>query len=312
MSLQQFIRARLFRKLAGTSLIPANDQSIMDHRLQLKFSKSVTSRAELVEPMESKYYQGELSHTAVTPSAVPLFYLTPKKHIKEGKIILYFHGGGYGTGDAAGVGLAGLLANQLGRYLVTVDYRLGDTQPFPAAVQDCITAYFDLRKTYGPDQIILAGESAGGGLVLATLLHLRELGESQPCKALLISPLTQTSVKASSFQKFGNVDFIDSQGVTSVSAQYVSLRPESRYIQFFSNDTFEGLCPLFVSYGDTEVLCDDIREFCAKARREGVEIVEDVEPGQVHVWLALPFEVQKAKRVWSDMAAFIDGERAKL
>lgn len=310
MTLRQFMTARLFRKLAGTALIPANDQSVMARRLQLEFPKSVTSRAELVDPADPKYYQGELSHSSVQPDQVPIFYLTPKKKIVEGKVVLYFHGGGYGTGDASGLGLASLLANRLGRYTVTVDYRLGNTEPFPAAVQDCITAYCHLRKTYSPDQIILAGESAGGGLVLATLLHLRELGE-MPYKAILISPLITTSPAAPSFRKFGTVDFIDAEGLKHVSAQYVSLRPESRYIQFFSN-TFEGLCPLFVSYGDTEVLSDDIREFCAVARRNGVEVVQDVGSGKVHVWIALPFEQQVTRKVWSDAAAFIDSEKAKL
>lgn len=282
----------------------------MSKRLLLKFPKSVTSRAELIDPADDKYYQDELLHSAVQPTQVPIFYLTPKQKIKEGSIVLYFHGGGYGTGDATGLGLAPLLANSLGRYTVSVDYRLGNTEPFPAAVQDCITAYFHLRKTYSQEQIILAGESAGGGLVVATLLHLRELGE-MPYKAILLSPLMTTSPAAASFTKFGKVDFIDAAGLKHVSDKYVSLRPESRYIQFLTH-SFKGLCPLFVSYGDTEVLCDDIRESCAMARRHGVEVFEDVGSGKVHVWISLPFEKDTARRVWSDIAFFVNDERARL
>lgn len=203
------------------------------------------------------------------------------------------------------------MANRLGRRVCTIDYRLGVTEPFPAAVQDCITAYYHLRKEYAADQIVLAGDSAGGGLVLATLLHLRSLSE-RPHKAILLSPLMQTlDLGARSYKAFDAVDFIDLSGIELVTGPYQRLNQFSPYIQLFENK-FTDFPPLFVTYGDAEVLSDDDREFCKRARADGVEVVEDVGVAKVHVWIALPQYAKEAKQVWSDMKAFIDGEKARL
>lgn len=312
LGLSGMVKAAFVKRMLALGEAEAKDQAklTMEQRLATVFAKSVLVRPELLQPADAKYYEGELSHPAVKPGPVPAFYLTPRKAVPEDKIVLYIHGGGYGRGDATGAGISNGIANKLGRLVCTIDYRLGDTEPFPAAVQDCITAYFHLRKTYAPEQIMLAGDSAGGGLVLATLLHLRTLSE-RPDRALLFSPVIQTQkTDYGSWLRFARDDMITAEGLSTVSAGYVSLRPDSRYIQLFQN-SFSGLPPLFVTYGDAEILADDDRAFCEAARRDGVEVVEDVGVAKMHVWIVLPIEQTDAKPVWARIKQFADAGNAK-
>lgn len=95
LGLADLLKAAIFKKLYGRSLLPPNDQSDMARRLDRNFPQSVTSNAMLLEPSDSKYYQGELNHLEVQPKQVPAFFLTPKKQLAKGIIVLYIHGGGY-------------------------------------------------------------------------------------------------------------------------------------------------------------------------------------------------------------------------
>lgn len=342
-SLQDMIQASLFNRFVGASLLPSNEQSSYEARMSFTFSPSVTVRAVSIEPEPpspgtAHHYGGELDHPTVRPAPVPAYFLTPKKKKKtssssssssaKGPVILYFHGGGYGRGDPTGGGISNALANRLGAEEVcTIDYRLGGTAPFPAAVQDCLTAYLFLRRRLAASEIVLAGESAGAGLVLALLLHLRDVvdrhdssttttssssSSSLPRAAILLSPLVQTEdLTAGSFAKFDGFDFITTAGLRDVVRDYTSLRPGSRYIQLLRN-SFAGLPPLFISYGDAEILGDDCRLLCERARRDGVTVVEDVGVAKVHVWVALPREQVLARPVWDKMREFCRLPRPRL
>ncbi|RYE99270.1 MAG: alpha/beta hydrolase, partial [Oxalobacteraceae bacterium] len=173
LGLSGMVKAAFVKRILELGEAEAKDQAklTIEQRLATPFAKSVLVRPELLQPADAKYYEGELSQPAVKPAPVPAFFLTPHKAHKTDKIVLYIHGGGYGRGDATGGGISNAFANKLGRPVCSIDYRLGDTAPFPAAVQDAITAYFHLRKSCSSEEIILASDSAGGGLVLATLLH---------------------------------------------------------------------------------------------------------------------------------------------
>ncbi|CCG81744.1 Arylesterase/monoxygenase [Taphrina deformans PYCC 5710] len=301
LSLRDLIQAALFKHFAGQSLLPPNPQSSWSARMSTTFSPSVTCRPEVLAPFDDDdeeedgegrvYYGPELTHPSVPITSVPAFWLTPKARVTAGVVILYFRRRG----------------------VLTIDYRLGHTAPFPAAVQDCVTAYWTLRHVHGyaASQVVLVGESAGAGLCLATLLHLRDRHET-PRSAVLLSPLVQTrDTTAPSFASFEAVDFISAGGLRDVVREYVALVPDSRFIQLFDN-SFVGLPPLFVSYGDAEVLADDDRALCVRARADGVDVVEDVGVGRVHVWIALPHHQQQARPVWQRIKRFIDGPAARL
>lgn len=99
MGLADLIKAALFKRFYGTSLLPPNDQSSIEKRLERQFAPSVTASAVLIEPTYSMYYQGELTNAEVLPAQVPAFYLIPKKQFIKDKIVLYIHGGGYSRYD---------------------------------------------------------------------------------------------------------------------------------------------------------------------------------------------------------------------
>lgn len=297
--------------------VPKNDQSVMTDRLDLEFDVNVSVRRELVEPLESHYYEPGLSHPKVSPTQVPAFFLTPTRTrvgsaVKDDNtIVLYFHGGGYQFGNATAAGLASLVANKLAREVCSIDYRLGDTQPFPAAVQDCITVYFHLRKTRRADQIIIAGDSAGGGLALATLLHLRHFDE-RPLKGILISPFMQTvNYEGDSYKRYARTDLISVPELRQVTEGYTSLDPSSKYIQLLQN-TYENLPPLFVIYGSAEIFHDDVQEFVGRARNDGVQVDEFVGDGKSHVWIALPWDKKDVSLAWKAMRVFVDGQQRSV
>lgn len=311
-SVKDLLVVALFKNFFAGKLVPENDQTDLSKRLRLTFDASVDVLAEAVEPLEARYYEDGLSHPDVPPTSVPAFFLTPnKRRLVDDKIVLYFHGGGYEYGNATAQGFASSLANQLAREVCTVDYRLGHTAPFPAAVQDCITVYFHLRKTRRADQIILSGDSAGGGLALATLLHLRHLKE-RPHKAILFSPFMQTKdYESESYSRYERTDFISAAELRIVAKAYTSLCPTSKYIQLTEN-TYENLPPIFVLYGSAEIFKDDNQEFCRRAREDGVELEEYVGDGKTHVWICFPWEKKDVVAAWGSIRRFLDGQRSVL
>lgn len=302
------VEAGVFNKVYASALMPANEQSSLEHRLRQLFAPSLAVERLCIHPPEdyrTEYLAGsDLDHALVEPSNnVPLFILTPHGDRKSGKarhdaqgIVLYIHGGGYVRGDASGTGIAGALANRLGRRVATVDYRLatrhapyfaderedpGKTAyhaeakgsldpaakqragtnsyggaPFPAAIQDCLTAYLYLLAR-GERDIVLAGESAGAGCVLALLRYVcierprqlalaatstdaptRNAGSlAAPKAAILFSPLVQTSSQRfASYRQYGEFDYITGDAIALAHSAYSGLSPSSQYIQHIAGD----------------------------------------------------------------------------
>jgi monoterpene epsilon-lactone hydrolase len=144
--------------------------------------------------------------------------------IDAGAVILYLHGGAYAIGSAAAsVGLASDLSRRAGTRLVTVDYRLAPEHPHPAAVQDVVAAYRGLLDTgLSPSRIAIAGESAGAGLVAATLVALKQAGLPQPTSAVLMSPWADLTLSGDGMTGKAAVDpALTPAGLRRRAADYV-------------------------------------------------------------------------------------------
>ncbi len=204
-------------------------------------------------------------------------------------VILYLHGGAYALGSVAvHREFLGRLAIACQIKVLAIDYRLAPEHPFPAALEDTLSAYhWLLSQGYDPATTVVAGDSAGGGLALATLLSLRDSKASLPACAVCLSPwLNLTCISETSNN---NNDPILNPAVLSVFARYYAGETDAAnpLISPFYAD-LQGLPPLLIQAGTNEILIDEIEQFSEKARQAGVEIVLDRWPGLFHVFQIIP------------------------
>ncbi len=202
-------------------------------------------------------------------------------------VILYFHGGVYVIGSAAtSVPLASDLARRTGARVVTLDYRLAPEHPYPAAVEDAQAAYEGLLgQGIDPGQIALAGESAGGGLAVATLLAARDAGTPLPSCAFLMSPYVDLTLSGDTLLEKQAVDLtLTPHGLGLRVQDYVAGGNASDpHISPIFGD-LRGLPPLLVQVGSHEILLSDAVRLAARAGAHDVPITLEVTPGAPHVF----------------------------
>ena len=208
-------------------------------------------------------------------------------HAARGRCILYFHGGAYITMAARSYRtLTSRLAIWSDTRLFALDYRLAPEYPFPAALDDAVAAYRGLVAAGIPaGRIVLAGDSAGGGLALALLVALRDAGDALPAGAVLISPWTDLAATGHSLIDNDASDaLIFGAWVGAVAVHYLgdTLATNPLVSPVYADLT--GLPPMLIQVSDSEVLLDDSRRVAENARRVGVTVTERVWPGLPHVW----------------------------
>src|SRR3954467_112403 len=172
-------------------------------------------------------------------------------------VLLYFHGGVYVIGSAAtSVPLVSDLVRRSGLRAITLDYRVGPEHPYPAAVDDARAAYEGLLAAgYHPGQIVLAGDSAGGGLAVATLLSIREAGLAQPAGALLMSPYADLTLSGETLTLKEPLDAVlTPAGLRVRVGDYVGgANAVDPHISPVFAD-LRGLPPLLIQVGSNEIL----------------------------------------------------------
>lgn len=202
-------------------------------------------------------------------------------------VILYFHGGVYVIGSSAtSIPLVGDLARRAGARAITLDYRLAPEHPYPAAVEDAQAAYEGLLdQGIDPGQIALAGDSAGGGLAVATLLALREAGAPLPAGAFLMSPYVDLTLSGQTLAEKEALDPVLSP--TSLRLRvpdYVAgADPSDPHISPIFAD-LGGLPPLLIQVGSHEILLSDALRLAARAADADVRVMLEVTPGVPHVF----------------------------
>ncbi len=208
----------------------------------------------------------------------------------HGRVVLYLHGGGYVMGSRrTHRELASRIAAEAAARVLVLEYRLAPEHPFPAAVDDASEAYRWLRQQgVAASSIAIAGDSAGGGLTLATLLALRDGGEALPACAVCLSPWTDLEATGDSAQPGGADDpMIPVATLREMGKTYAdgSLR-NPLAAPLYGN--FKGLPPLLIQVGTREILLDDSTRIADKARAAGVTVRLEIEEGAPHVWQATP------------------------
>ena len=233
-------------------------------------------------------------------------WLIPKDMI-DGKAILYVHGGGYVSGSCNDHrGFVSKFAQQTGIANLVFEYRLAPEHPFPAALDDSVSAYrWLLAAGYLPQDILVAGESAGGGLTLALLLALKERNIELPVAALAISPWTDLSCSSDSYQTKNARSVAPSDSWKVFSRHYVaSSSPINPLVSPLFGD-LNGLPPLFINSAMDDELFDDGREFFEKAKAAGVEVTFRAGEGMVHCYPLMAPLFKEATEAMKEIVAFV-------
>jgi monoterpene epsilon-lactone hydrolase len=226
----------------------------------------------------------------------------------SGTTILYLHGGGYYfCSPATHRGIAFPLARRSGARIFSLDYRLAPEHPFPAALDDALAAYRILMSDgLSPASIVIAGDSAGGGLALATLLALRDAGDPLPAGAVLFSPWTDLAVTGASMtSNDGRDPMFYSRAFVPAGKLYLGKTDARNPYASPLYGRFDGLPPLFIQAGDTEVLLDDSTRVVEKARAAGVSVDFEIWPNMPHVFQMFAPFVPEANRALDRAAGFI-------
>ncbi|HEV7525720.1 MAG TPA: alpha/beta hydrolase [Acidimicrobiia bacterium] len=222
--------------------------------------------------------------------------------------ILYFHGGVYVIGTAvATVPLVSDLARRTHARVVTVDYRLAPEHPYPAAVDDALAVYKGLLAQ-GVDarQIALAGESAGGGLAVATLLALRDTGLPLPSSALLMSPYADLTLSGETIvERAASDPILTPEGLRLRVPDYVGSADASdpEISPIFAD--LSGLPPLLIQVGSNEILLSDAIRLAGRAARADVPVTLDVTPGVPHVFQGFAALIDEGSAALDRAATFL-------
>ncbi len=223
------------------------------------------------------------------------------------RVVLYFHGGGYCIGSAeTHRDLVSRLCRAAKARALSVDYRLAPEDPHPAAVEDGVAAYRWLRKQGVPARsIVVAGDSAGGGLTLATLLALRDAGDALPAAGICMSPVTDLTKEGESMRTKVDLDpMVNPESSTKYAQMYLGGGDARTSLASPLYASLKGLPPLLIVVGTSEVLLDDSTRFARKAKEEGVSCELEVWEEMIHIW---PFfaELPEARQAIDRMAAFV-------
>lgn len=224
------------------------------------------------------------------------------------KAILYFHGGGFRLGSVASHrDLIARIAESSGCRVLAINYRLAPEHRFPAALEDARAALEWIRtQGFAPDNIALAGDSAGGTLVLTTMLGLRDRGEPLPAAGVLMSPWTDLAATGESYTSRAEADPIHQRSmILSLAKSYLGEGGDA------SNPSasplyadLSGLPPLLIQAGDRETVRDDATMLATKAKAAGVAAELQVFDGMIHVFQMFP-EIPQAGEAIAAIAAFL-------
>jgi epsilon-lactone hydrolase len=228
----------------------------------------------------------DVTVTAAALGGVPTAEITIDG-IESRHVVLYFHGGVYVLGGAF---QAADLASQVGRRtrarVISVDYRLAPEHPYPAAVDDALAAYEALlHKGIVPSDIVFAGESAGGGLAIATLVNARDHGLPLPAAAFVMSPYADLTLAGATMETKREVDVLMSRdALQSRITDYTSGQDAALGLISPIFADLSGLPPLIIQAGTHEVLLDDAIRLTRQAATADVEVTLDITPQVPHVF----------------------------
>lgn len=255
-------------------LPPSDSLTVAERRAQYE-------RAEKVFPTPL-----EVKVERVSAPVAPAEWLRPPGAV-AGRVVLYLHGGGYVIGSprshrhlAAAIAAAGQASALL------LDYRLAPEHPYPAAVDDATAAYrWLLEQGVAPGHVVIGGDSAGGGLTVATLLALRDARLPLPAGGICISPWVDLTFSGASYRTRAAVDpIVKRPGIDEMARAYLGATAAQTPLASPLFADLRGLPPLLIHVGSDEVLLDDAVQLADRAKTAGVDATLEVWDRMIHVW----------------------------
>jgi len=239
-------------------------------------------------------------------------WLTPG-HRMDDKLLLYLHGGGYVVG---GCDMHRQMVSHIARaghiQSLLPEYRLSPESKYPAAIEDVVGIYRTLL-TCGvkAENMVIAGDSAGGGLVVAMLLSLRDAGDPLPAAAILLSPFLDATASGESMQSRASQDpWFHPEGVSLIADYYCEPQQRSDPLVSPVFADVGGLPPMYIQVGDDEILLSDSERFAEKIAAAGGEIDLEIWPEMWHVFQMFVGKMPESGRAIKKIGDFVRGRFA--
>jgi acetyl esterase/lipase len=245
---------------------------------------------------------------SVDAGGVPAIWAVPTSGVPD-RVVLYVHGGGYVLGSAELYRrFTGHLANAVGCRVLNLDYRLAPEHPHPAAVEDAVAAYrWLLDQHIAPEHIAVSGDSAGGGLTLATLLKIRDDGLPRPAAAVPISPWVDLEGTGDSMT--GNAErdvIVQLDGLVVLAGLFLGEHGDAKDpLAAPLHAELHDLPPLLIQVGGDETLLDDSTRLAEKAEFAGTDVTLEVWPEMQHVFQTAAGSVPEATQAVARIGAWL-------
>lgn len=261
------------------------------------------------EALASKFKaKVQFTSTPVVLNSVPGEWIKPHGPLTE-CIILFFHGGGYYSGSIVSHRyLVANIANSARARALIIDYRLAPENPFPAAIEDAITAYqWLISNGYNSNHIVVAGDSCGGGMAISILISQRDANEPLPAAAVCLSPWLDLACTGESWKGNADKDLMNDLGSNLESARYYlgETDPKTPLASPLYAD-LKCLPPILVQVGSDEIILSDSTSFAEKAQAAGIDIQLEVWEGMQHEWHFAANFMPEAQQAVDQIGEFIN------
>jgi len=272
------------------------------------FNTSIADFRELCEKGATRYAKipKEITIKEQVIEGIKSEWLIPDEANPE-KLILYVHGGGYVSGSCSDHrAFVSKFAKNTGVTNLVYEYRLAPENPFPAAVDDSIKVYqWILASGFKPENILIAGESAGGGLCLAILLALKEQNIALPVAAVAISPWTDLTCSSDSYKTKNKMSLAPLNSWTVFSRYYIDENQATNPLISPLFGDLKGLPPILINSGVDDELFEDGEKFYLKAKSAGVDIKFTAGIGMVHCYPLLAPFFSEATEAMDEIVGFV-------
>jgi monoterpene epsilon-lactone hydrolase len=225
--------------------------------------------------------------------------------------MLYLHGGAYFMlSSATHRGITSKFSKLAHVKVIAIDYRLAPEHPFPAGLDDAFSTYSWLIDPegggYQPQNVVIGGDSAGGGLTLALIIRLRDSGLPLPAAAVCLSPWVDLECRGESWKTNQNYDYLQMPDTFfNIPQMYAGAYPLNHPLISPLHASLAGLPPLLIQAGEVELLRDDAVMFAEKAKKEGVDVTLEIYTDMFHVFQAFGSLAAKSQEAFGSAAAFI-------
>ena len=289
------LRSRLLYALARLFHKPTMPEELDKQRNYLEFLQDLVPDILKLDPIP------------VDANGIPCEWVLPSQEIPT-QVVFYLHGGASVTKiPVFHRSFLSLLAQESKAQFLMVDYRLAPEHPFPAGLEDALVAYdWLLQQGWAPEQILFAGDSAGGGLTLATLLALRDKGKPLPAGVILMSPWTDLTGSGESITLLAKLDaMLTWDNLKENALDYAGNEPLTNpgISPLFAD--FHGLPDTLILVGGREILMDDSTRLATRMTEDGVDVDMVIEPFMWHVYPAIGKSNPEAARAIDHIADFI-------